>query len=172
MNQPDPTQRIGKIMIYLAWLLLLGLLTLLFNQGLEQRNNPNRDLVSRVTTDGIREVVLQSNASGHYMAPGQINGRSVLFLVDTGASYISVPARLADYLDLERGPPLRSMTANGMITVFATVAERVAVGDIVLFDVPVTLNPRMESDVILLGMSFLKDLEVNQKQGILTLRQH
>jgi aspartyl protease family protein len=171
MSNPDPAQqRIGKIMLVLAWLLVLGLLTVFFNAWLDKRDNPNRHLVSRID-DGVREVVLRRNLAGHYVAPGWINGQPVRFLVDTGASRVSIPERLADPLGLAKGRPLRSATANGTITVYSTVARKVTLGDIEVHGVPADLNPYMEEDVVLLGMSFMKHLELVQKDGTLTIRQ-
>jgi len=173
MTQPAVTQkRLGRVMIYLAWLLLLGLLTLYFADWLEQRENPNRELQSQTTATGVREVVLKRNRQGHYVAPGTINGQSVLFLLDTGATDVSIPAALAGPLQLKRGRPLQSLTANGVVTVYSTVAQQVALGDIVLENVRASLNPHMPDKIVLLGMSFMKNLELIQKGDVLTLRQY
>lgn len=173
MNPSDPTQRrLGTGMIVVACLLLLGLLTLFFDQRLERRDNPNRNLVSHTTDAGVREVVLQRHWAGHYLAPGRINGEPVRFLLDTGASDVSIPAALAPRLGLEPGAPLRVRTANGVITVFATVAKQVELGDIVLHNVRASLNPYADSDVVLLGMSFMRDLEIVQQGRTMTLRQY
>ena len=173
MSDLERTQRrIGKVMIYLAWLILLALLTLFFQQWLEKQDNPNQDLASYTSAEGVREVVLRRNRSGHYISPGLINGRKVRFLLDTGASYVSIPAGVAERLGLEYGPPLRSQTANGIVTVYATVAAQVALGSIVRHNVRATINPQMQDDTVLLGMSFMKDLELIQKGERLTLRQY
>ncbi|MEE4376228.1 MAG: TIGR02281 family clan AA aspartic protease [Candidatus Competibacteraceae bacterium] len=173
MPNPDPTQRrLGKIMIFVAWLLVLGLLTLFFNRWLDSQNNPNRQLNSYVTADGVPEVVLGRDRVGHYVAPGLINGQPVRFLVDTGATRVSIPAHLADRLGLQQGAPLRSLTANGPITVYATVVRKMSLGEITLYGVPADLNPYMDEEIVLLGMSFMKNLELIQKDGTLTLRQH
>ncbi|MDX1654165.1 MAG: TIGR02281 family clan AA aspartic protease [Candidatus Competibacteraceae bacterium] len=163
-------QRLGRWMIILAWVGLLGLLTLLFDQWLEGRNYPNRDLEVAVS-NGVREVRLQRNAAGHYLAPGAINGYPVRFLLDTGASNVTVPAELAHRLELDYGPPLRARTANGTITVYLTQLRRVALGPIELAGVRASINPHMEGETVLLGMSFMRELELIQRGGVLTLRQ-
>ncbi|MCC5812813.1 MAG: TIGR02281 family clan AA aspartic protease [Ectothiorhodospiraceae bacterium] len=174
MEQDKPTPnpaRLGRSMIFVMWLVVLALLTLSFNSLLERRDNPNRQLQGQVTADGAREVTLERNRSGHYIATGQINGQSVTFLLDTGATDISIPEPLARRLGLERGAPVRYQTANGVITGYRTQLERVGIGPVELESVRASINPYMDGDQILLGMSFLRDLDFRQEQGRLTLRQ-
>ena len=171
MNAPDGTQkRMAKVMIYLAWILFLGLLTLFFSNVLEWEHNPNRNLANYSET-GPREVVLKRNRSGHYIAPGLINNEPVRFLLDTGATEISIPASVAERLQLRAGRPSRASTANGIITVYDTVLDQVALGNIALNSVRAHINPHMHSETILLGMSFMKHLELIQRGDTLTLRQ-
>lgn len=157
-------------MIALAWILLLGLLTAWFSGVLERRYNPNEEVAAAVLEGGVREVTLKQNHSGHYVAPGRINDTSVTFLVDTGATTVSVPADLAERLGLERGAPSLAQTASGPITVYTTRLRRVALGNIELHDIPAHINPRMHGSEVLLGMSFLRHLELTQKDDTLTLR--
>ncbi|MBU1190120.1 MAG: TIGR02281 family clan AA aspartic protease [Gammaproteobacteria bacterium] len=170
----DPEQhtphRLGRGMIILGWILALGLLTLLSDNWLESERNPNRQVLSRVSTDGTPEVVLQRNRFGHYVATGRINGEAVEFMVDTGASDVSVPGSLAAQLGLKRGAPMRYQTANGTITGFLTHIDRLELGNLVLHNVPASINPAYQEDDILLGMSVLKRLEFTQRGDTLTLR--
>jgi aspartyl protease family protein len=171
MSDPQQsTHRIGTIMIYLACVLFLGILTLLFNDILDQRENPNRSLAG-YSESGPREVVLQRNYNGHYIAPGTINGEPVLFLLDTGATDISIPGDVAEKLGLSRGRPAMVTTANGTIVVYDTLLDDVTLGNIGMHNVAAHINPYMRDDVVLLGMSFMKNLEIIQKGGQLTLRQ-
>jgi len=164
------TRRIGKGMAVAAWLLVLGLLTLFFNNWLDGQRNPNRQVRSMTATGGVREVVLQRNRYGHYVADAALNGRTVEVLLDTGATVVSVPERLARALDLRRGPAIPVETANGTITTYATRIKRIQLGGIVVHDVTAAINPR--SDDVLLGMSLLKQLEFTQRGDTLTLRQY
>lgn len=173
MNTPEPRQQqIGRAMLYIGWLLAIGLLTLLFDGLLTRWDNPNADPDTRTSAAGMQEVVLQRNRGGHYVATGAINGQPVTFLLDTGASDVSVPARLADRLGLRPGPPQQSLTANGTITVYASVADEVTLGHIVRRRVRASINPHMNDDTVLLGMSFMQDLELVQRGNTLTLRQY
>ncbi len=168
-EQPTP-HRLGRGMIIMAWILALGLLTLFFNNWLEGERNPNQKVLSRVSGDGAPEVVLQRNRFGHYVASGRINGKTVEFMVDTGASDVSVPGSLAAQLGLKRGAPMRYQTANGTITGFLTHIDRLELGNLVLHDVSASINPAYEDSDILLGMSVLKRLEFTQRGDTLTLR--
>ena len=167
-----PTAQLGRAFIWIAWLLALGLLTLFFNGVLDRQRNPNQSLQSQVDAQGVREVTLQRNRFGHYLASGSINGQRVEFLLDTGASDVSIPASLARRLGLRAGAPRIYQTANGPITAHATRLDELRIGDIVLHDVRASINPAVEDIGILLGMSALKQLEFTQRGNTLILRQH
>jgi len=163
--------RIGNGMVIMAWIILLGMLTLFFGRFLRQQHNPNEDVVSYSNVD-YEEIVLHRNRAGHYIASGKINGKPVEFLLDTGASMVSIPARLEAKLNLQRGPVMEVTTANGTIPVYATRLESIQLGNIVLTDIRASINPYMDSDEILLGMSFLKDMEFIQQGEKLTIRRY
>ena len=154
MNDSDPAsqQRLGCGMIAAAWLLLLGLLYLLFADELDRQFNPNRSLSPYATKDAT-ELVLKQNRSGHYVSPGAINGRSVVFLLDTGATVVSVPAHQAAALGLAAGARQRVTTANGEVSVYATRIEVLSLGPFRLHNVRAHLNPGLSGDAVLLGMS-------------------
>ena len=171
MRDPTDTRPLGRWLIIGAWLLALALLTALFGGWLDRLHNPNQSIVGMVREDGAREVVLHQNRAGHYLASGTINDLPVVFLLDTGATDVSVPADLAERLDLRRGAPRQTHTANGVITTYATRLERVTVGNIVLEGIRAHINPRASDHEVLLGMSFLRHLELVQRGGELTLRQ-
>lgn len=156
-------------MIYIAWLLLLAMLTYGFNNYLDQQNNPNQD-ISAEWNNNIAEVRLKQNRYGHYVVNGQINNSPVTFLLDTGATLISIPEKIAHKLKLEKGYPAQSRTANGTITVFGTRLDVVSIGAIKLTNIRASINPYMVGDEILLGMSFMKHLEMTQKGKELILR--
>lgn len=158
-------------MTVLAWLVVLGLLSAFFGGWMEKLDNPNQKVVSALHADGVREVVLQQNRAGHYVANGAINGHRVTFLLDTGATSVSVPASIAGPLGLKRGAPLRANTANGTITTYATRLDEVQLGNISIENVRADINPHMQGTEVLLGMSFLRKLEFTQRGRELTIRQ-
>ena len=158
-------------MIAGAWIVLFVIASVAFNEWLAGRDNPNRSVDSRLREDGLREVVLEQNRRGHYLAPGTINGTDVVFLLDTGATDISVPAGIAQRLGIQSGVPAQVRTASDIITVYSVVLDRVTIGNITRHRVRAHVNPRMPGDRVLLGMSFLRHLELVQQDGTLTLRQ-
>ncbi len=174
MKIPDTesTQGIGRNMYYLMWALLLGLLAWLFHGLLEKQQNPNHNLTEISQQDGVREVVLERNRFGHYVASGTINGFPVVFMLDTGATDIAIPARLASSLKVNRGTPVTMQTANGNSIGYLTRLDSVALGPIELQGVQASINPGMNTDEVLLGMSFLKQVDFSQEGDTLHLRWH
>ncbi|WP_313242791.1 retropepsin-like aspartic protease family protein [Stutzerimonas nitrititolerans] len=164
-------RRAGRVMLVLAWGAGILLATRFFADWEESRYNPNRQPVSVVQGDQI-EVLLEGNVQGHFVADGRINGKTVTFLLDTGATDVAIPAELAEELGLSRGAPVNLLTANGQTTGFRTRLESLALGEIVLRDVRAIVAPGFGGDQILLGMSALKQLEFTQRAGTLVLRQH
>lgn len=169
---PNPQRGLGVGMTIAMWVVVLGLMTLFFQNWQEKQYNPNQRLALGEADGGGRELVLQRNRYGHYVASGYINGQPVVFLLDTGATDISVPQALAREIGLQRGAALRYQTANGMISVYATTLDTVDLGGIVLQQVRASINPHMQGNEVLLGMSFLKHLEFTQRGNELTLRQY
>ncbi len=173
MDTPDPadgsgdTRRTGRAMYLLAALALLGVLWLFFEQTLQRRDNPNRDL--SIVPGAGSEITLQRNRMGHYVAPGAINGQPVVFLLDTGATVVSVPARLGAALGLQPGASSRTDTANGTITVRETSIDELGIGPFRLRGVRAHLNPGMDDDQVLLGMSVLGQLDFTQRGDTLIL---
>jgi aspartyl protease family protein len=169
-TDPEHNTAIGRWMVYAAWILFLVLLTFIFNQLLEKQYNPNTHPQKSLGPDGSYQVSLTRNRYGHYVTSGLINHQPVTFLLDTGATHISIPANVADRLGLERGVSQSVMTANGLIRVYSTVLDSVAIGVLELRGLQGGINPHMGGDEILLGMNFLKHLEILQRGDQLTLK--
>jgi aspartyl protease family protein len=115
-------------------------------------------------------VVLSADPSGHYFAQGMVNGNAMRFVVDTGATYVVLPAadarRLA--IDYRKGQEGRTQTANGPATVWRVKLDSLRLGDIELTAVDAVV---IESDlsVALLGMSFLNRVDMRRDGLAMTL---
>lgn len=168
----DTPSRIGRAMGFAAWVVGLALVAMLFNGLIERRGNPNPDPVAQVTPAGVPEVVLRRNRAGHYVTGGRINGKPVVFMVDTGATDVALPLELARRLGLGLAPGGVSMTANGRVATWRTRLASVDVGGLTLRDVRASVLPNMPGEEVLLGMSYLKHLELVQRGDTLTLRPH
>jgi aspartyl protease family protein len=168
--EPGNTRRLGRLMVIAAWMLLAGLLTMVFSKVLERQHNPNQQVQINPRSDGFKEIVLGRNRLGHYVATGKINGIEVEFLLDTGATNIAIPQQVATKLRLNRGAPLMTYTANGIVRTYATTLDHVALGSISATGVTANINPHMGGNQVLLGMSFLKQFELLQCGDQLTIR--
>ncbi len=155
-----------------AWIILLVLLTLFFSHKLDQQRNPNQAVFTRLNDAGIQEVVLKRNRFGHYVSNGEVNGQTVEFMLDTGASDVAIPAKLADELGLKRGQPVQYQTANGIVTAYRTTLDSVSIGPMIVRNVSASINPGMQDMEILLGMSVLKHVEFTQRGDTLILRPY
>ena len=123
---PGNTSRpLGRGMIIAAWILLLVLLTLFFNDRLERQRNPNMQVMTSTTAGGAPAVRLERNRYGHYVASGFINDRPVEFMLDTGASDVSIPLPVATELGLRKGRSVTYQTANGPIQAWQTVIDEI-----------------------------------------------
>lgn len=165
-------RRMGLWMVIAMWLIVLWLLASFFANWFEKEHNPNQNFASSVTTTGIKEVMLQRNRRGHYVTTGLINDKQVVFMLDTGATDISIPQQLADELGLKKGPRIMFQTAAGKSWGYSTVLDSVAIGNIELNNVRASINPNVSDLDVLLGMTFLKHLEFTQRGETLTLRQY
>ncbi|ASX09565.1 retropepsin-like aspartic protease family protein [Aeromonas dhakensis] len=142
----------------LAWLSLMGLLTLYFHSRTQQS----------VTASG--ELLLRADQSGHYRLEGAINGQPVQLLLDTGATRITVPQRVAERLGLTAHGSSQVNTAAGFIRVGNGTIETLAMGPLTLYDLAIFINPAAAGDEVLVGMNALGRLELVQKERQLLLR--
>lgn len=161
----NPETRIGRRMIWLAALVLLGGLYALFST-LEQDGGT----VVSIDAGGAAMIVLKQDRNGHYQVQGKINNQPVNFLVDTGATDVAVPASMARALGLKFGPPVKVMTAAGPSKAWMTRLNEVSIGGISRRDVRATITSGEFSEV-LLGMSFLRHYSLRQQDGKLVISE-
>lgn len=108
-------------------------------------------------------VTLVADAAGHFVTTGAINGVTVKFLVDTGASLISMGVGDARRIGINylQGQPGLSSTANGVVQVYRVKLNTVRLGDITLNNVDAVVHGG-DMPWVLLGMSFLNRLQMNR----------
>lgn len=113
------------------------------------------------------------NAGGMYMTYGSINGRSVNFLVDTGASAIAMNVAQAKNLGIKyrRGRPSSVSTASGYAKAYRLKLDSVTVGKITEKNVDAFVIDGKHPGPILLGMTFLGRLNVEHGGNSMTLIQ-
>jgi len=110
-----------------------------------------------------QSVTLAADMRGHYHAEGSVNGVAVRFMVDTGATAVSLPlaeaARMG--IDYHAGQRIGLRTANGVTTGYRVRLDTVTVGAIELQGVDAVLIEK-GLDTPLLGMSFLNRMEMRR----------
>lgn len=118
-------------------------------------------------------VTLFSDSRGHFIANGQINGTPVQFVVDTGATLLTIPSREAKRIGLyyQGGVQRYASTANGPVPIYLIKLDEVRVGDVLLRNVDAAVQEGDSLPVILLGMSFLNRVEMRQEGSTLTLKK-
>lgn len=168
--ESDNTRSLGKGMMLIAWIMAIGLLTLVLGEWENNQQNPNQEPNSFSDHSGA-EVTLKRNRMGHYLATGSINNQSAVFLLDTGATFVAIPGSLQKKYGLLAGSSHLTNTANGTARAYTTTIAVLTIGEIELRDVDASIVPNMEGDEILLGMSVLKKLEFSQSGKTMTLRQ-
>ncbi len=161
--EADVRSQFARWMIVAAWLVLLALLTMLFSSWLQRASNPNRELRVSVDASQTPYLMLQRNRDGHYLAAGEIDGVAVTFLLDTGATRVALPETLAQQIGLRGQLLARSQTASGVVDSWLTTIDRLRLGPLEMRDVPAVIIPDMPGDEVLLGMSFLKHLKLEQQ---------
>jgi len=117
------------------------------------------------TAGGVVEI--RRGADGHYHWPGTLNGESVDFLVDTGATGVAIPAALADRLRLPGDETVRSSTAGGWATGRVVRADLALEGGVRAERLRMVALPNLASP--LLGMDVLGRLRWQQREGALRI---
>lgn len=166
----ESASSIGKWMIIGLWVLLLGFGTFFGQKWMDKRDR-GQIPVNISSPNGKLSVQLEADRRGHYVVAAQVNGQHVTFLVDTGASGVSIPGEIAKSLNLKPGRQFPVSTANGSIMVRETSIDELTIGEISLKNVQASINTSMDGEVGLLGMTFLRHFELVQRDGLLTIRE-
>lgn len=165
-EQQDNSGMQALMKLGIFWVLFMAAIAFFFNDWNEKKHNPNQSI--NQTSSG--ELALKRNAYGHYVTSGLINGEDVVLMLDTGASSVVIPQELADRLNLHKGNRGQAYTANGPVTTYSTMLKRLEIGNIVLTNVPASINMGDQESDILLGMSVLGQLDFRQSDGYLYLK--
>jgi aspartyl protease family protein len=112
-----------------------------------------------------------TNARGDLVADGDVNGMSVHFVVDTGATLVTLPAREASRLGLDyrNGQKTTMQTANGEVTAYRLKLDTVRVGEMAEHDVDAVITENNNLPTALLGMSFLNRVNMKREGTVMTL---
>jgi aspartyl protease family protein len=109
------------------------------------------------------KIVLIADSQGHFIGPGRINGQSMQFVVDTGATVVSLGMNDADRMGInyKNGEPVRMSTANGNSNGWRIRLSSVRIGDVELSGVEAVVTPS-SMPYVLLGNSFLTQFQMTR----------
>lgn len=118
----------------------------------------------------VREVIAV-NSAGQYFTAGSINGQSVTFLVDTGATSVAMNTDQARRLGINfaAGKLGEAGTAGGIVKAYSVKLDRVKVGAIEVKNVRAAVLEGVYPPYVLLGMTYLRHVEMVERDGMMTL---
>ena len=119
---------------------------------------------------GGTQIVLTAGSGGHFFTAGSINGKAARFMVDTGATYVSMGADEAERLGIDYRGGQRGMTstANGTMAAYKISLASVRIGDVQVYNVEALVGQGPMTQV-LLGNSFLTRFQMKRENDTLTL---
>jgi len=123
------------------------------------------------------QTTLRADGHGQFFLNAQVNGAALPAIIDTGATAVVMNSEDANRLGIDyiRGRRAIAQTASGPATAYLVTFSTVQVGEIVLTDVPgsVIEASRRELPLVLIGMSFLRNVDMRRSGDTLLLeRRH
>jgi aspartyl protease family protein len=143
---------------------------ILFN-GSEQTVTVSTRISAQYQQPSVRQVSIRKNANHQYITTALINGRSTKVLVDTGANVMAINSGTADALGLDYrdGVPHAVSTASGKVLAYGVMLDSVELGSIRVDKVKASVLQGDFPESVLLGMSYLRHVEISEKAGVLLL---
>jgi aspartyl protease family protein len=121
----------------------------------------------------LAETLLRADARGQFLTTAYLNGVGLPAMIDTGATLVSLNAEHARQLGIDFRTAQRSAThtANGLVPVYLVTLARVQVGEVVLANIPALVHEggRERLPIVLIGMSFLKQVEMRRSGDTMSL---
>jgi len=157
----SPTKT-GLIPMMIFWCAVMGLLYMLMTHYLKPKQ-------AQVLANG--DLVINRSQDGHFYTIGTINGREAKFMVDTGASLVSVSEKFAQKAFIRGGVPTTFKTANGDQPGRVVEGLGVSIGQVSVTNVAVGIGLRMDDESqALLGQSFLSKFDITMTKNQMVLR--
>lgn len=152
----------GLIPMLIFWCVVMGLLYLLMTHYLQPKQ-------AQVLANG--DLVIKRSPDGHFYALGTVNGQEAKFMVDTGATLVSVSEVFAQKAHIRGGQPTTFRTANGEHPGRVVDGIDIAIGPVRVSNVKVGVGLRMGDDnAALLGQSFLSKFDITMGKNQMVLR--
>lgn len=133
----------------------------------------NRSIAGNYKKPNLASLKIYPDSIGMYYTDGKINGRATRFLVDTGATFVTMSGRHARSLDIDytRGRRSAAQTASDIVPVWQIQLDSVSVGGITVRNVSATVIIGDKPVDVLLGNSFLEHTHMQKAGSVLELKQ-
>lgn len=152
----------GLIPMMIFWFAVMGLLYVLMTHYLKPKQ-------AQVLANG--DLVINRSQDGHFYTTGKINGKEANFMVDTGASLVTVSEEFAQQALIQGGVPTVFRTANGNRPGRVVDGMRVSIGPISVTNVKVGVGlTGDDANQALLGQSFLSKFDISTVKNQMVLR--
>lgn len=152
----------GVITVLVIWVIIFSFVYVFFDSQQKPKIATGKD------GGMFGQIVIPRSLDGHYYVRGSINGYPIDFMVDTGASVVSVSKSLAKKANLPNGVPANFSTAGGMVMGEVVSGQAVEAGGIMVNGISVSVG--IQGDVALLGQNFLRRVDVLQSNDTMTLQ--
>lgn len=110
-----------------------------------------------------KTLVIEQSSNGHYFLEAEVNSTALTFVVDTGASVVSLPSSVARAAEIECKDQVKINTANGLADVCSVVIPKLKFGSFLIEDVVAVIVPNLSQP--LLGMNVLQEFNIVQDHG-------
>jgi aspartyl protease family protein len=141
-------------------------------EGKRRTLNMGQSFAAMEGNGGQSSVILNADGRGHFITTGAVNGGAMVFLLDTGATSVTLHASEASRLGInyKSGQRIGMSTANGIVPAWRVTLNSVRVGGITAYQVD-GLVVESGLEVALLGMSFLNRTNMKREGQTMTLTQ-
>jgi aspartyl protease family protein len=153
---------LGHMVALTIWIIISTVIYLYF----DARQKPTIAVASADLASG--QIIIPRSIDGHYYVRGAINGHPVDFMVDTGASIVSISHDIALSTDLPGGIPANFLTANGTVMGRIVSGQTIEAGGIVVEGLNIGIG--IGGNIALLGQNFLRKVDVLQSGDKMVLR--
>jgi len=141
--------------------------------GTEKKLGINQSIHQAYKKPDKSKMTVYSDRAGMFLMPGKINNRNTKFLLDTGATFISISSLEADKLRLNYKSARKGVvqTASDVVPVWHIKLDNVKVGGISVANVDAVVLEGVNPKPILLGMSFLKHVKMQRNGAAMLIEQ-
>jgi aspartyl protease family protein len=163
-----------RIFVFAGMMLAGGVLAVRFIDQASREPATAMAMRPAPAASNVRTMEIRAGGGGHFQVEARVDGRRLDFMVDTGASQITLRESEAARLGIHPTPrdyTVRINTANGAGRAARVELGMVEVGDIIVRDIPALVVPDEALSVNLLGMSFLSRVRWSHEPGKLILEQ-